>query len=82
MESLIRELMIEITHMEIDLRNWNKKFEMGILKGSLLNIPSQRVNPLSQISKRLSNDTKKMMVNLVSQVQKSMVLGKTDNNKK
>lgn len=74
--------MIEMTHMEIDLRNWNKKFEMGILKGSLLNIPSQRVNPLSQISKRLSNDTKKMMVNLVSQVQKSMVLGKTDNNKK
>lgn len=74
--------MIEMTHMEIDLRNWNKKFEMGILKGSLLNIPSQRVNPLSQISKRLSNDTKKMMVNLVSQVQKSMVLGKTENNKK
>ena len=82
METLIRELMIEMTHMEIDLRNWNKKFEMGILKGSLLNIPSQRVNPLSQISKRLSNDTKKMMVNLVSQVQKSMILGKTDNNKK
>jgi hypothetical protein len=74
--------MIEMTHMEIDLRNWNKKFEMGILKGSLLNIPSQRVNPLSQISKRLSNDTKKLMVNLVSQVQKSMILGKTDNNKK
>lgn len=71
-----------MTHMEVDLRNWNKKFEMGILKGSLLNIPSQRVNPLSQISKRLSNDPKKLVTAMVSKVQQSMMLGKTDNNKK
>jgi hypothetical protein len=55
---------------------------MGILKSSLLNIPSSRVNPLSQISRRLSNDTKKLVTGVVSKIQNSMNLGKTGNNKK
>ncbi len=37
---------------------------------------------MSQISKRLSNDAKKLVTGVVSKIQMSMNLGKTGNNKR
>ncbi len=48
--------MTNLTNLQIDLRNWNKKFEMNNLKGSLANINNQsKQSAVSQItlSKRL-----------------------------
>ena len=69
--------MPELTNMEIDLRNWNKKFEMSSLKSAILNISSQRRNSLSQISRKISVNQKKMINNVLSHVQKSIMIAKT-----
>lgn len=75
-EILIRELMPMLTNMEIDLRNWNKKFEMTVLKAAILNTSSIRRNSLSQISRKITDNQKKVVETAVSNVQKSMMLGK------
>ncbi len=55
---------------------------MDTLKGAILNISNERRNSLSQISRKMTNDQKKIITNVMSHVQKSMMMGKTGINKK
>ncbi len=46
--------MPELMDMELDLRNWSKKFEMEVLKAGILNISNQqKVHSMSQVIKKV-----------------------------
>jgi len=53
---------------------------MGILKGNFLNISNEKRTSLSHISRRFTDNNKKLINNVLSHVQKSMMIRKASNN--